>query len=423
MLVCSANWLLPDGSLSAPPPACEITGFVRFLHTLAWRAGFRQDGRYAPIERVDLVLAGDLLDTLSSRQWHAELRPWQSTPAANQALADVARSCLRQGRRAVGGVRRLCRGGLPVPAATPQGRPSRDRQVTVPVRAVMLQGDRDPRPDLLLAAGSETVPWQLATRTHWGDRGQVFVCHGHSLDPATAGPDSWEPRSPSLQESLAVDLVGRFVGSLQEHTPASNWRSIARLLATAPPLAFPNTISAWGRQLAAEGTRCDRIDDLWRQAVAAWHREARRDPPSVVDLAVDITDRLAGWLDHRPLRDEPPLAPTDVVRWLSVTPDEVRSRARRLVAAETELIVLGQMAGESASAATADDPITVTGLGRRADCLSPSLSATAVFEHGEHGGSRLAHGPAGQQRLINGYAPAVVGKVPPEGVVDAVRAA
>ena len=67
--------LLPPGTIDL---ACER------LCDLAWRASWRADGYYRPIDRIDLVLLGDVLDITSSRRWLASpCRPWddhQSPP-------------------------------------------------------------------------------------------------------------------------------------------------------------------------------------------------------------------------------------------------------------------------------------------------------------------------------------------------------
>ena len=52
------------------PPAC-IDLVCERLCDLAWRASWRADGCYRPIDRIDLVLLGDVLDIMGSRRWLA----------------------------------------------------------------------------------------------------------------------------------------------------------------------------------------------------------------------------------------------------------------------------------------------------------------------------------------------------------------
>ena len=422
MLVCSANWLLPDDSLSLPPVACEIQAFRRRVDILAGRAGFRCDGRYVPVERVDLVLAGDMLDTLTSRRWHASLRPWHATPAADRVMAEVAQGCLRQGRRAIASLRQLCRRGVRVPSATSLARPSRERSVAVPVRVVIIAGDRDPRTGLGAFPASAADPWQTASCTRWGDHGEVFITHGHSLDPAAATAGTTEPRDPSLGESLAVDLIGRFLGSLGEHLQGSSWRALGRLLAAAHPLELPAVLSTWVQQ-SAHSCHTEQVNDLWKRAVARWHREARREPPQVLGLPVDVTARLAGWLERVPLGDEPATAAADLVRSLTADDVEIRSRLQAMAGVATDLIMLGHTSQAEVAAGTNDDSLAVVGLGGPPSLGTPSLPCTAVFEQGEHAGLRTATCAALSHGQAQGYAPLIVGGAGPAGIVDALRAA
>ncbi len=422
MLVCSANWLLPDTSLTLPPAVCEIEAFGRDLHTLAGRAGFRRDGRYVPVERLDLVLVGDMLDTLTSSRWHASLRPWHATPAVDQVMAEVTQCCLRQGRRAIASLRRLCRRGVRVPSATSLARPSGERSVTVPVRVVIVAGDRDPSVGLRAFAASGAPAWQTASCTRWGDRGEVFVTHGQSLDPAAATTDTTKPRHPSLCESLAVDLIGRFISSLQEHLQGSRWRPLGRLLAAAHPLELTAVLSAWMRR---SGHHCHtlRVNDLWKRSIARWHREARREPPHVLGLPVDVTARLADWLERSLQTDEPATAPVDLVRSLTAERGEIHARLQAMAGGETDLIMLGHLSPAEVAAAANNDALTVVGLGGQPSVGRPCLPCTAVFEQGEHAGWQTATCTALPHSQAHVYAPLIVGGAGPAGIVDAVRAA
>jgi len=58
--------------------------FRERIRDLAYDASWRSDERYAPIECVDLVLLGDIIDVIRSSRWSEEtpsLRPWETIPA------------------------------------------------------------------------------------------------------------------------------------------------------------------------------------------------------------------------------------------------------------------------------------------------------------------------------------------------------
>ena len=86
MLAVISDLHLSDGTTCATiaPGAFEI--FAQRLADTAYSASWRASGSYKPIERIDLVLLGDVLDLIRSSAWQqTTLRPWsdlQSDTAA-----------------------------------------------------------------------------------------------------------------------------------------------------------------------------------------------------------------------------------------------------------------------------------------------------------------------------------------------------
>jgi diadenosine tetraphosphatase ApaH/serine/threonine PP2A family protein phosphatase len=77
MLVVTANWNITDGTLWRRPLQGLAARAWGTIQRAGLRAGFRQDGHYEPIDRLDIVFAGDTCDLLSSRCWiERDLRPW-----------------------------------------------------------------------------------------------------------------------------------------------------------------------------------------------------------------------------------------------------------------------------------------------------------------------------------------------------------
>ena len=58
MLVVTANWAIGDGTLWRRPLRGLVSRAWGAIQRSALRAGFRHDGRYQPIERLDVVFAG-----------------------------------------------------------------------------------------------------------------------------------------------------------------------------------------------------------------------------------------------------------------------------------------------------------------------------------------------------------------------------
>ncbi|MGE3777621.1 MAG: hypothetical protein AB7F89_10580, partial [Pirellulaceae bacterium] len=78
MLVIISDLHLTDGTSGddSNPGAFEI--FRERLQELAYRASWRVDGTYRPLDRIELVLLGDIFDLMRSQHWLASTaRPWR----------------------------------------------------------------------------------------------------------------------------------------------------------------------------------------------------------------------------------------------------------------------------------------------------------------------------------------------------------
>jgi len=78
MLVIISDLHLTDGSSGPSLAPGAAARFVGQMQSLAKAASWRMDGRYQPIQRLDLVLLGDIVDLVHSAQWNARaaVRPW-----------------------------------------------------------------------------------------------------------------------------------------------------------------------------------------------------------------------------------------------------------------------------------------------------------------------------------------------------------
>jgi hypothetical protein len=435
MLVCSANWLLPDGGVSLPPTARELATFQRGLQTVSGRAGFRSDGRYQPISRVDLVFAGDMLDTLSSTRWLGATRPWQGTPASCQLHTEIAVASLRRGQRALALLRRLHRDGIAVPEATRLGRPSPTHFSRVPVRLITLAGDHDlPWPTAPTSRDTPEFAWSPAVSTRWGDNSDVFISHGQQLDPTAASAAPGEDRPPSVRESVGIDLVTRFLQHLGQLLPEIPLQRFGRSLAAAHPLSLPQRIQAWlDRHQAAAASRTT-LRSCWQRCVADWHRSTRRETPVVRDLGIDVCDRLAGWLSDSLHPNASPTAPQDLSSVLQSEPSAV---VAAVCQEGIHTAVLGHLPLHESIPAreqsqirqpffvhAAVPPPEVLGLVPRQpqpDCCE--LAWSAVFEQGEHLGMRHTVSAGLSTSVHRSFAATVIGHPAVAGTVDALQAA
>ncbi len=333
MLVVTANWGIGDGTLVGGPGPTRAAAFVAALRRTVFRAGCRRDGGYRPVERVDVVFAGDTFDWLVSRRWSDRHRPWHGGRDSVAIRGAVARASLARAWQALHGVIDITRRGLRVPAADRHGRPSLERLVTVPVGLVLLAGDRDA---WLEHAGGARLAGRLGM---WLGAGTgvdgVVIHHGHDAGPpdrSRSAPGDGEG-GPTLLESVLVDLLVPFALSASVQR-----RLVRRLAAVESPLDMPALVAAEGARAVAGGAARQqvRLVDAWRRSVDDWRRRAARWMPRSA-APFDPLDALAGWLvqvDPLPSREPAPLLAA-----VTGPPDP------RAFAAAASLTVLGHPAG------------------------------------------------------------------------------
>ncbi len=80
MLVIISDLHLTDGSSGTTISDRAFKIFRERLREMAYEASWRADGVYRPIEKIDVVLLGDVLDVIRSVSWlDEEVRPWDDT--------------------------------------------------------------------------------------------------------------------------------------------------------------------------------------------------------------------------------------------------------------------------------------------------------------------------------------------------------
>ncbi|MFM8827331.1 MAG: hypothetical protein ACKOFT_09665, partial [Actinomycetota bacterium] len=242
------------------------------------------------IDGLDIVLAGDTFDGLTSTAWVDGVRPWQVDSRAVEARRSTRLGALRCGRWLLAGLRGWSRAGLPVPAVDRHGRPLPRFDARVPVRGTLRAGDRDRG---LAGAAARAARYGFAVGSSWTD-GLVSVCHGDRLDPL-CGDHGEEPDvaldesgvsvcHPSLAETVAVGLVSRF-GARLIAVPGA-WplgRALVGQLSGTLPSEMPATMDRWlmravQREQLSPAT-ATAITRCWHGAVAHWLKEARAVEP------------------------------------------------------------------------------------------------------------------------------------------------
>ncbi len=155
MLIIISDVHLGDGTTaeSISPSAFQL--FAERLRETAYFASWRADGGYRPIESIDLVLMGDILDPLHSTRWLDTtpddpnyIRPWSDLkdPLNAAKLLEVTRAILAENKESLEVLRRCADGtAIKIPPANRRGEPDHETKERIPlkVRIHYMVGNHD----------------------------------------------------------------------------------------------------------------------------------------------------------------------------------------------------------------------------------------------------------------------------------------
>jgi UDP-2,3-diacylglucosamine pyrophosphatase LpxH len=240
MLVIISDLHMSDGTAGdvLNPGAFEM--FVERLHDLAFRASWRDDDHYRPIDRIDLVLLGDVLDIIRSQRWLAtDARPWSDPSSAPvvDTVSNIVDEILHRNRDGLAALRTISESAsIRLPPSTQSGQPVFNAEdVPVAVRTYYMVGNHDwflhlrgGRYDIIRQkvahqlglANAHTEPFPHdpyesdellgVLRRH-----RVLARHGDIFDPINYS----ETRdTASLGDAIVIELVNRFVAeTLHQH--------------------------------------------------------------------------------------------------------------------------------------------------------------------------------------------------------------
>jgi hypothetical protein len=291
MLVILSDLHLNDGTTGATLSPGAMGLLVERLGELAVSASWRADGVYRPIERIELVLLGDVLDLLSSTQWARQpgVRPWKDPlgPELAGLVARITGDIMAENRETLAALVNLAERGIRVPPTLRTARPGPDAEgESVPVRIHYMVGEHDwffhlggpaydaLRQTLVGAMGlvrrpQRPFPWEigeseellLAMRRH-----KVTARHGDAYDPLACGGDR-DAASPA--DAIQIELVNRLgpeiAAALGGDLPDATALGLREIDALRPVALLP----AWLEGLME---RTCRLAAVRRQIRAVWDR-------------------------------------------------------------------------------------------------------------------------------------------------------
>lgn len=288
MLVVISDLHLTDGTCGSTISPGAFHLLAERLADLAASASARADGSYRPIDRIDLVLLGDVLDVISSSRWlDSDVRPWDDllSPAVAEAVTVIAGDVLRRNDAALGVLRSLAQGIVRLTPANQMGRRATTSDTAgVPVRIHYMVGNRDwffhlpgqaydrLRRQLVVHMGlanepdapfphepSETGELLQALRRH-----RVLARHGDAFDPLSF---DGQRDGSSIGDLLVIELVSRFAAEIERglahELPPATLAGLREIDSIRPLLILPLWLdSLLARTCAAPVVR-QRVKRTW----------------------------------------------------------------------------------------------------------------------------------------------------------------
>ncbi len=300
MLLIVSDLHLNDGSTGEPLSAEAFALFADRLRELAMTASWRIDGAYRPIERIDLVLLGDVFDVLHSARWHdaggngTVPRPWDD-PRSPEMVALVGRiteDIFAQNQQGMATLRALANERLiTLPSMLRSSRPAGDGdEQPVPVRIHYMVGNHDwffHLPGTAYDALRQRLVEQMglanrADRPFPHDiaesdellqamrRHKVTARHGDAFDPLSYEGDR---DVPGLSDAIELDLIGRFAFQVEQtlasELPDATLLALREIDGFRPLLLAPVWIEGMLERTCPQPTARKRVKQLWDQLAEA----------------------------------------------------------------------------------------------------------------------------------------------------------
>lgn len=288
MLVIISDLHLTDGSTCETIDTGAFRQFVRTLSNLTESACWRlkpanSEGVFEPLEGVDVLLLGDILDVIRSGYWlQSGLRPWDDPAQLAPVVATITRRILAHNDRALAFFRHLQQNGLRIIGSHD------NRPYTIPLRFHYLVGNHDwffhlkgapwdaLRAEVKAGFGLHNDPQQIFP--HLLDespeifelcrRHRTHVQHGDIFDPVNYQQDKGRDVA-SLGDAIVIEILNGFPERVREELELPSQHPLYRAFKEAdnirPILSLPDYFTLATRQF---GTRPQqqKIRQLWTEA-------------------------------------------------------------------------------------------------------------------------------------------------------------
>lgn len=297
MLVIASDLHLGDGTTanSIAPGAFHL--FTNRLRETAYYASFRKDGTYRPIEELDLVLLGDILDPLHSTLWLDTVpsdknytRPWTNvdSPFFAAKLAQTTQAIINENKESLEILRRCANGEtILLPPTNNQVQPDTDskERIATKVRVHYMVGNHDwyyhvkgqafdeIRKTISQALGlcnpADTFPYDLSEYPELRDvlgQYKVFAHHGDRHDKFNFNR-SFGRDHATLGDVFTMDVCNRYPVEVQkrfgDELSIGIVDSLRRITNIRPALAAPLWISGQIKRHAGSAALETELKRVW----------------------------------------------------------------------------------------------------------------------------------------------------------------
>lgn len=294
MLVLASDLHLTDGTTCANITPDAFSLFSERVTDLAYRASWRTDGRYVPIEQINVVLLGDIFDLLHSTRWAegalipgVSVRPWDDpgSPAFQRTIEAITEGILANNAPALAVLKQLGEPDavrLPTRPRTASGRNRRYQQV--PARIYYMTGNHDwyfhlpgaaydaIRSKVIAGLGLSNPPGPFPhTQDELPELEQilqahsVYARHGDIYDSFNFDRERGR-NVATLGDAMAVKLIDRFPGAINDELrgqlPPQCISQLREIVNVRPQMLVPAWIDSLLRQ-TCEPLATDRAKSIW----------------------------------------------------------------------------------------------------------------------------------------------------------------
>ncbi len=296
MLVIASDIHLGDGTCARSISPNAFFLFAERMRELAYHASFQRDGGYKPLEKIDIVLMGDILDPLHSTLWldskpgdSNKIRPWSdpANPRFAKKLSQVTRAILKENDAAAAILKSLTAGEvvrLPPAARNIPDLISPER-MSPRINIHYMIGNHDwfyhlpgknfdsIRQELIeglgLANPSDNFPWEMSEHEPLQDvfeRYKVYGQHGDKYDRFNFDREKGRNFS-ALGDVFAMEVVNRYplvvAQELGDQLPPAIVESLRQLTNVRPALAASLWITSRIRQYAGSDALMRKLKNIW----------------------------------------------------------------------------------------------------------------------------------------------------------------